>query len=278
MKAMTQFYAQAPAEVRSLRQSVLVSSEVAGPPVGIGELRLAIVACDAQQSRAVLSYGRQIARLLGVEPALQKAADFEAVSRDYLAGCDLAILGEPRQSLWQRFWPGLAASRAAVQWSCSLLLARRPRWPLHRILTLVRGDDGDEAALDWTSRLAAASGAGVTLLPIIPSLPGLYNQGNQVQAPPHLLLLAHSMTGRCLRRQLRRLHQAGIDVRLASQPGVPADQIEAELCCSAPDLVVIAAETCGQLLRLWLGELVGPLLRTIDRPLLIARQGAGIGG
>jgi hypothetical protein len=241
---------------------------------GTKDLRLRIIPCAQENSQAVLSYGRELARLLGAAAVSQSVSDFERLEPEVVAGCDLIILGEPHQSLTQRLWPGPAAGRAAEHWPGSLLLARHPRWPLRQILTILRGEPGDDAALEWTLRLAEAAGAGVTLLAVIPSLPGFYNEGSQVQAQLGVLLLANSMTGCCLRRQLRRLHQAGVAAQLGTQPGAPDRQIETEIRCSAPDLVVIAAESAGQFWRLWLGELVRPLLRRIDRPLLVARPPA----
>jgi hypothetical protein len=250
------------------------------PPAGNGsrgtkELRLRIIPCAEETSQAVLTYGRELARLLGAEGEYRTVSDFDRLGSDAVAGCDLVILGEPRQSLRQRIWPGLAAGRAVERWTGSLLLARQPRWPLRRILTILRGETGDDAAIEWTLRLAAAAGAGVRLLAVIPPLPGLYNIGGEVQAPLDLLLLVNSTTGCCLRRQVRRLCQAGVAAELGAQPGAPDEQIETEVRRSAPDLVVIAAESTGHLWRLWMGELVRPLLRRLDRPLLVARPAAG---
>jgi nucleotide-binding universal stress UspA family protein len=247
------------------------------PPAGNGspgtnDLRLRIIPCAEETSQAVLTYGRELARLLGTEAESRTVSDFDSLGPDAITGCDLVILGEPRQSLRQRLWPGLAAGRAVERWTGSLLLARQPRWPLRHILTIVRGEAADDPALTWTLRLATAARAGVTLLAVIPPLPGLYNTGSQVQAPLDVLLTVNSMTGSCLRRHLRLLDHAGLEAQLESQPGAPAEQIESQVRHSAPDLLVIAAESYSQFWRLWLGELVRPLVRWIDRPLLVARS------
>lgn len=286
MKRVAALYARPPAGLKPKLGGEVVPVQpyngtgVSRPAAGhdsrvTNDLRLRIIPCAEETNQVVLSYGLELARLLRAEVEARTVSDFAGLGPDAVAGCDLLILGEPRQSLAQRLWPALAVGRAVERWPGSLLLARRPRWPLRQILTILRGESGDDAAVAWTLRLAAAAGAGVTLLAVIPPLPGLYSEGSQVQAQLDVLLLANSTTGCCLRRQVRRLQQAGVMAQLGSRPGAPGRQIETEVRRSAPDLVVIAAESTGQFWRLWLGELVRPLLRWLDRPLLVARPPAG---
>jgi hypothetical protein len=55
------------------------------------------------------------------------------------------------------------------------------------------------------------------------------------------------------------------------QPGAPDQQIQMEVTEVDHDLIVIGAEPDGRLRHWYLGEVVAPLLRWADRPLLIAR-------
>jgi nucleotide-binding universal stress UspA family protein len=210
-------------------------------------------------------YGRKLAELL-------RAISVDAADSER----DLLLLSESDLS-WRDRWFGSAAVRqAGGLLSSSVLLARQPRWPLRHLLVILRGQPEDETAVTWALRLAKAAGAGITLLPIIPAQPGYYNHSSQVQAPLNVLLTTNSLTGRCLQRQLLRLAQEGVSGTVQTQPGPPVQQIEQAVQIDQPDLILIAEESGDRFLRLWLGELVRPLLRAADRPVLVAHPEPGI--
>lgn len=206
-------------------------------------------------------YGRKLAELL-------QAVSIGAADSDR----DLLILGESALSWRDRLFGSAAVRQAGGFLDCSVLLAREPRWPLRRLLVILRGQPEDETAVTWALRLAKAAGASLSLLPVIPDQPGYYSQGDQVQPPLALLLMANSLTGRCLRRQLGRVRETAVTAEIVSHNGPPAEQIAREIRTNDPDLILIGAESCGRFLRLWLGEIVTPLLRRADRPVLIARS------
>jgi nucleotide-binding universal stress UspA family protein len=222
----------------------------------VTQLRLHICAECAEQT----AYGRQLAQLLSA-----------ALVPEPEGAYDLAIIGDSCQSLRERLFGSKAARRASASLAVSALLLRQPRWPLRHILVILRGQPDDETAVTWALRLAEAAGSSLSLLPVIPSQPGYYSQGNQVQPSLDLLLLSDSLTGRCLRRQLGRLRETAVSNQIVTHTGPPAEQIERELHASDPDLIIVAGESGSGFLRLWLGELVWPLLRNADRPVLVAR-------
>jgi nucleotide-binding universal stress UspA family protein len=76
-----------------------------------------------------------------------------------------------------------------------------------------------------------------------------------------------------LRLYWEQFEQLRIDSRLSLQSGEPDEQIRAGVAETDPDLVIIAAETHPRLVRFVYGEIVAPLLRWVDRPLLIAHYG-----
>jgi hypothetical protein len=60
----------------------------------------------------------------------------------------------------------------------SVLVVRRPRWPLRRVLLILRADVTDEAAIQWLGQLAGFVRVELFVLPIIPPLPAMYRHGN----------------------------------------------------------------------------------------------------
>lgn len=181
-------------------------------------------------------------------------------------GYDLVMLGEAEQFLWEPVLFGPLAQRMIDQVPTSLLFARRPRWPIRQILLVIRGTEREEVLLDWIVRLAQPVEATVTVLALTPSGPS-YNGRTGLAA----LLAADSPSGRQVRRITHRLTQGQIKGLLRLRQGAPEAQLRQELDAEPYDLIILAVEPEEGRLRRLLGELVGPLLRWTDRPVLIVK-------
>jgi nucleotide-binding universal stress UspA family protein len=228
---------------------------------------------DSAAGCVVREYAQYLRGVLGgricYEPMLSKE-DFSCI-RQASTNCDLVVFGEPEQSWLETLLTGQPCIQAADQSSTSFLLARRPRWPIKRLLLILRIEETDEAATTWLARLVQPEKTAVTILPIVPSLPALYRLGNPVQTGLDILLSPNTPSGNYLRYVAQQLKHWQIDGDLHLRQGDPDRQIRDEVAEGAFDLVVIGAEPHGRFYRRLLGELVTPLLRWIDRPLLIAR-------
>jgi nucleotide-binding universal stress UspA family protein len=185
---------------------------------------------------------------------------------------DLLLVSDSRPAWWQRWLRSPSLCRLIEESSRSVMIVRIPRWPIRHILMLVRGHKSDEVSLDWVERLAYADSALVSILPIIPALPRLHRIGNHVRPPSDVLLSPSTPSGTLLDHCVERLQQRQIPVRLALLNGDPDEEIRMEVNENDPDMVIIAAETEHRLVRLLCGELIHPLLRWLDRPLLIAKR------
>jgi nucleotide-binding universal stress UspA family protein len=148
------------------------------------------------------------------------------------------------------------------------LLVRKPRWPLKEILFVVRGDSCDLAALEWLILLARCSKAAVTMLVVHPDVPGLYNRFPDVQLDIDLLLNLDNETSTYLKNMIQKISKYDIPLFVRIRKAPPKVQIREEVVEGDYDLVIISKECRGRLWRLFFGELVKPLLRWIDRPVL----------
>jgi nucleotide-binding universal stress UspA family protein len=257
-----------------------------------------VYAPNSVEGDEVRSYARNLHNLLGLTvcyETLEGKVDPECMGQES-GGCDLVVLGEPAwslrngstqavrygsaQALVEALLPGKACAQAIARTPASILLARRPRWPIRNILLILRIENTDEAAVDWLVRLARpderarnhADNVSVTILPLVPSVPAMYNMGQHIQVGLDVLLSPNTPSGyflRCIAHQLARLQ---IEANLRLRQGKPDQQIREELAEGNYDLVLIGSEPHGRLYRLLLGEIVTPMLRWIDRPLLIARS------
>lgn len=186
---------------------------------------------------------------------------------------DLIILDEPEQSWVNRFCLGRPGQKFAAQIPASILVARQPLWPLRRLLLVLRLDDGDETAVFWAKRLAQASGAAVTILPLAPALPAMY-----APRPDGVSTLLSSQTtaGQQVRRAARQLNDAQVTAVIHLRRGEPVEQIHIEIEAGLYDLVVIGTEPKVRWQRWLLGNLVAPLLSRAVHPVLVAKPAPGL--
>jgi nucleotide-binding universal stress UspA family protein len=181
---------------------------------------------------------------------------------------DLIILDEPEQSLVARLCLGLPGPKFAAHLPTSVLVARQPLWPLRRLLLILRLDDGDETAVFWTRRLAQASDATVTILPLVPALPAMYApRPNSVQT----LLSSQTAVGQQLRQISRQFNDSDVTAVLHLRQGEPVEQVRSEIEIGLYDLIVLGAEPEAKWQRWLLGNLVAPLLNWINHPVLVAK-------
>lgn len=228
------------------------------------KVRLLVCMPETGKGGALPAYAGYLRDLLGEHDAWLAAQEDETRLKQMAADCDLIVCGELEQSCLERIWAG--------QQPTSLLWARRPRWPIQNILLILRFEETDNAAVEWLERLALASSAAVTVLPIVPSLPTMHRLGNRLQTGLDLLLSANTSAGRKLRRLALRMASWQISGDLHLRQGEPEQQIRAEVAEGNYDLIVIGAEPGhGRSYHFQSGELVGPLLRWAERPLLVAR-------
>ncbi|MCA9933108.1 MAG: universal stress protein [Anaerolineales bacterium] len=199
------------------------------------------------------------------------AADWPQRLEALTAKHELLVLGEPEPSFLARLLGRQPGCKAALQVSLPTLIVRQPRWPLERILLVVRADGRDGTAVSWAARLATASHAAVTLLAAVPSLPLMYGPHHHIRAGLDVLLTATTNAGGQLRTLARHVADCQIDGSLRLRRGEPAQQIRWEVAESNPDLIVLVADACSRWPHWLLDDLTLSLLRWIDRPVLITR-------
>lgn len=220
-----------------------------------------------------VAYTHYWSRLLDSPPCLlstdnTKVLDEDGQGMEENGRLELLLYQEPEQVWWQRL-SGSAAERIADRAHCSVLVARRPQWPLRRILLILRGHESDEAAIQWVGRLAAATQARLFILPIVPAAPNLYRREN-LPLLPEMLLAPNTYSGQQLHRLLASSEQWGIRSMLLLRATAPAERIRWAISQSQCNLIVISKEAGGRLRRWFFGTLTGLLLRGVERPVLLA--------
>lgn len=183
------------------------------------------------------------------------------------AGSPLIFVNSPRPAWRPSVLARLSSPGPLDQHPGSILFVRQPRWPLRRVLFVVRDHEHDTAALSWVEKLAAPGRAAVTLLPINPLSGWLRRE--DVLPWAWEALVADTAEESALHRYADRLQRQGIRGAINWRLGSSLDQVRREVRAAGHDLIVIGAEPAGG--RRSLGGFIGSLLHGADRPVLVAR-------
>jgi nucleotide-binding universal stress UspA family protein len=232
---------------------------------------LRLLSCAPNNGRAtLLPYAEYLSHLLNGRLHHLVLPEHDTVTAVQRAAhrSDLVILDEPEQSFMARFCLGRPGQKFASRLPTSVLVARQPLWPLRQLLLVLRLDGCDGTAVFWAKRLAQASGAAVTVLPLVPALPAMYaSRPNGVAS----LLTSQTGAGQQVRQMARWLNDAQVTAVIRLRQGEPGEQIRSEVEASLYDLVLLGAEPEAWWPHWLLGNLVTPLLSWINHPVLIAR-------
>ena len=235
---------------------------------------------DSPISNDVKRYAEYVGSMLNGQLAYfqlgQTHADFKDLVEQASCGQDLVIIGEPEQPLIKKILSGPVGCKAAEWVPTSVLVTRRPRWPLKRVLFVTRGYQTDNLAVDWLIRLARPSQALATVLALTPNSSVMCQRASTTM-PRGLADWLESETplGHQLRRISQQLTNWEIQGRLRFRQGTLARQIEQEVAEGDYDLVVIAAEPNDWWERRLVGRVVNPLLHWINCPVLVAKGSVG---
>lgn len=218
------------------------------------------------------AYGEYLSSLLQGQTTYLSESSGEKSSRltKAASGYDLVLYGEPEQSTLERVLFGSIGRRVARNVPTTILVAHQPRWPIKKILLVIRVEALEELAVDWAGRLTHLCDAHLTILPLVPLQPLIYGSVSHLQVGIESLLAPITPSGQQLRTFLNRLRQWQVNGTLRVRQGDPLWQICWEIDEGKYDLVIIGAEQHSHLRRWLFGELVGPLVSRINRPLLIA--------
>jgi nucleotide-binding universal stress UspA family protein len=250
------------------------SPGIAGGPDALAAEPVHILLCshDLETDEAVHSYADYLANLLGGQTAYLHSVAGNVPWKFPRHGtpCDLFLFAEPEHGFLQRLLLGDIERRVAVRIPTSILVARQPRWPIKRILLVVRVETSEEPAVSWAASLAHLSKAQLTILPLVGAQPLVFGPGSHLEVGIESLLTPNTFGGEQLRAFLHQIGQWGVEGTLRIRPGDPLHQICREVEVGDHDLVVVGAARRSRWQRWLFGEMVGPLVSKVNRPLLIA--------
>ena len=224
-------------------------------------------------------YAQSLGDLLGAD--LERVSTAGGMYRlqedDVEEKTDLYVVHDPAHPLLRRLLSSGAAGRPGEgqrRFQPAALIVREPRWPLRRILLILCAEEKDSAAVDWVLHLAHLSASRVTVLTVVPPVPGMYGRRAAPGDGLPGLLTANSSLGQQMRRVARHLTTWEIEATLRLREGAPEVQIRREVDDSDYDLVAVAGHPCPPLRRWLQGTGTNDLFKWISRPVLITRPEA----
>jgi hypothetical protein len=239
-------------------------------------VRLLLWIPEYENGKDVRSYTRQIAELLHAElkeintPWLQAPSFDEVVGEAKAFQPDLFIFQVASFPIRKRLLVDFAVNELIDRLPSSILVVKKPRWPLQKILFAIRdGHESNESTVDWVIRLAHNSHASVTMLPLLPPIPEMY--GRLVRNRLTALMTSNDPLGEKMRAISSRMAMEEIAGTIKLRNGPPLDQIRSEVLDSDTDILTIAADPQSHLWRWIVGELVNDLFVWFDRSLLITK-------
>ena len=151
----------------------------------------------------------------------------------------------------------------------AVLIGCQTRWPLRKLLVIVRGDEVDNKALAWAARLGRPSGATLTALMVALPTPAGHHETDEEGIAA--LLTATNATGRKMKRTAQRLAALHLDATLHLSQGVPELVIREELATDDYDLAITGIAVRGWEAQWRLRPFLDRLLQDAFCPLLIVK-------
>lgn len=215
---------------------------------------------------AVIAYAEQIAARLGtplrrIDPL---AAGLGQPPAAFLPQHGLVIMPCLDYNLASALQANGDGGCAAVLFAC------RPRWPLHRLLLIVRGDPVDDAALIWATRLARVGIARVTALLVAPYSPSAH--APSAHGDISNLLSPANAAGHRMQHVAQSLAATQLDAVLHLRQGAPEAVIREEMASTPYDLVVAGVDVRSSGAQWRLRPLLNKLLPELACPLLLTRS------
>jgi len=204
-----------------------------------------------------------------VKTVHHRAADAILVEAE--AGAyDLIVLGDPGRSGLARFLGGSLTERVVRGAPCPVLVAREDSRDLGRILVCTAGGAPGLRDVEFAAPLAAASGAGVTVLHVMSQVALREDvDSSDLVASAEELIARGTPEGAHLAQARDILAAAGVAGTLKVRHGLVLDEIDAEALEGGYDLVVLGATLARGFSRLVLDNITRAVMHALDTAVLV---------
>src|SRR5436190_4969941 len=187
---------------------------------------------------------------------------------------DLTVIGAERKGTTGLYWRAEKSYEVIKAIPSPVLLATGACESLKSFVVCTGGKNYIDAAVQLTGKVAAAVGASVTLLHIMPEPPAIYADLVRLEEDVDQLLRSGSELGRNLVAQKKSLEEMGVTTEVRVRHGIVLSQVFAEVNERKHDLIVTGSSlTRGPLGHYIMGDVTRGIVNRANVPVLVARAG-----
>ncbi len=185
---------------------------------------------------------------------------------------DLVVAGSRGRRGFARFLLGSTAARLARYCPSPVLIVKGTRRRIEKILVYTGNAEAGERTAEMAGRIAALTGASVTVLHVMSQLP-LCPEADMtdLECSSEVLLLSDAPEGQHLRKVLQILERLSVQGEAKVRHGLVIDEILAEARDGDYDLIVTRAHVASGLQRFMLTDTTEQIVLGSDRPVLVVR-------
>jgi nucleotide-binding universal stress UspA family protein len=185
---------------------------------------------------------------------------------------DLVVVGSRGRRGITRFVMGSTAARLARYCPCPVLIVKGKRRSLDKILVSTGGAESGEKDAEFAGRIAALTGATVTVLHVMSQLPlSLDVDATDLERSTAALLASDAREGIHLRKVLQILRDLNVQGEAKVRHGLVVDEILAEGKAGDYDVIAIGAHMASGLGRFTLTDTTEQIVLGANRPVLVVR-------
>ncbi len=171
-----------------------------------------------------------------------------------------------------RFLLGSTAARLARYCPIPVLIVKGKRRRLNKILVCTAGAECGEKDTEFAGRIAALTGASITVLHVMSQLPLTPEaEMSDLENTTEDLLSSDAREAVHLRKDLQILRDLKVEGEAKVRHGLVVDQILAEAEKEDYDLIVVGAHIATGLLRFVLNDVTEEIVLNSDGPVLVVR-------
>ncbi len=203
--------------------------------------------------------------LEGIGPSVQQFAQHAQHGR-----YDLVVVGYRRRKGWEKALGGSVAAKVANKATTSVLIVRRGRPDIRKILVGIGGNGFTAEMARWSTLIATAVGAQVTLLHVDAAPPLMYAGLEEVHQTLVEFLETDTPAARALRQAAGTLSRAGVSAEIKLVHGVADRELLRTAQEGDYDLIVLgSAWAQPPISRVMLPNVTRAILLNTRRPVLV---------
>lgn len=185
---------------------------------------------------------------------------------------DLVIIGAVRKDMRGMFWMSSKTYKIIKSIRPPVLSVSGRCNAVKKILINSGGKPYIDDAVKLSSALAAGAGASITLLHVMPSVPGIYQQLPRMEEPIEWLLQSQTELGLNLKREHEMIVSAGVPSEVKLRQGGVLSEIIKEVRQGHYDIVVVGSAPQAHLRTYMMGDITREIINRADCAVLVGRS------